>query len=94
MTDDPSAPIPPALTAEEWKRRITISEACDRYSEAAVIALANAALPDDDSRKITWAMVEALRGCAGDFETSSKSHSCYRNLHRIADVLASYLPPR
>jgi hypothetical protein len=62
----------------------------------ATIALANAALKDDDKRKITRAMVADLREAAA-------SHAAYDSLpqfaalaarvSRFADALESYLPP-
>jgi hypothetical protein len=61
---------------------------------ASLIALANAALPDSDPRKITRARVDALR-----FAASSLRHECgsddedARDVEAIADALESYLPP-
>lgn len=48
-----------------------------------LIALANAALPDDDPHKITREMVRLLRDTAEEYDY----------LTPIADALASYLPP-
>ena len=55
----------------------------------AAIALANAALPDNDPRKITRRLVDAIR--IATEQANTPSH--YEALHAIADALASYLPP-
>jgi hypothetical protein len=102
-----SETIPPALSETEWATLgpngsghpimpscVADLEYLDPRDSAKAIAVANANYPDDDPRKITWAMVDQLRVCAEEFETSSKSHTCYRGLRRLADILASYLPPR
>ena len=60
----------------------------------AAIAYLNAALPDDDPRKITWAMVDELRGVAGDYEYRGLDPCPFDTLNAYADALASYLPPR
>ena len=95
MTDH----IEPALSAEEWARLQTADylgflmetndEILDRPAQA--IAVANAALPDTDPRKITREMVATLRdvtapGSASGFETNAE-------LTSLADALESYLPP-
>jgi hypothetical protein len=56
---------------------------------AALIAMNNAALPDDDRRKITWKTVERLqrKAIAG---VSPRDDW----MLELADALASYLPPR
>lgn len=70
-----------------------------------LIALANAALPDDDPRKITWAMVDAIRKSSHDIEAEHDTPGSplyddyvlweqFTALDGSADVLASYLPPR
>jgi hypothetical protein len=56
---------------------------------AALIAVANAALPDDDPRKLTLAMVDELMGVADQADSEFGV-----DLFFIADALASYLPPR
>lgn len=55
-------PIEPALTPEEWKTLPAsawdmVAEEWVLLSDHVKIALLNAALPDDDPRKITWGMV-------------------------------------
>jgi hypothetical protein len=71
-----------------WKDRIP-----------AVIALANAALPDSDPRKITRAMVDAMREVARAAEAQhDQSHEfadyeAAQRWTRWADALSSYLPP-
>ena len=70
----------------------------------AVIAIANAALPDSDPRKITRDMVTLLRRIAytevaeEDGEGSYDSANLFEGkemdaLMELADALASYLPP-
>lgn len=54
------------------------------------IALANAALPDDDPRKITRKMVTGLREIASD-QPWDEGLGLW--LNRVADVLESFLPP-
>jgi hypothetical protein len=100
----PLQPITPALTLEEWtawhspndppisERGVSyIGEWADSYP--ALIALANAALPGDDPRKITRSTVIDLRMAA-----SSLRHECGQededaaNLERIASALAAFLP--
>lgn len=76
----------------------------------ALIALANAALPDDAPHKITWQMVDRLRIAEGhrktcprymmlsDYEGDSSVPPCdclaVENANHVADILASLLPPR
>lgn len=100
-----SAEIQPALTPDEWADLARPAYAPgtlarDGYAmrllpnrPLAFFAVANDALPDDDPRKITWAMVDEIRAAAEEFETSwPRGH---RYLLRVAtDVLAPYLPPR
>jgi hypothetical protein len=60
-----------------------------KRSMAAVIAIANAALPDDDPRKITWEKIDAwIDTCdaVGAWENAT--------IRTFANALASYLPPR
>jgi hypothetical protein len=54
---------------------------------ATVIALANAALPNDDPHKITRAMIDEIRHASDEVPYAGIE------LDRIADALASYLPP-
>ena len=104
MTDH----IEPALTPDllSWLNsdpddvRISLERGADQTSFflkgdlARLIALANAALPDDEPRKITRETIVALdwvleqAGCTGDY-----THSVADKLRPIRDALASYLPP-
>ena len=69
-----------------------------------LIAIANAALPDDDPRKITRTSVDAIRSCAARLEADVNARLMTESLtqamridamtlHRIADGLESYLAP-
>jgi hypothetical protein len=62
------------------------------------IALANAALPDSDPRKITRARVDALREVAREIDAENKGMITQCGwaddfLNGLADALESYLPP-
>jgi hypothetical protein len=108
MTDDASVPIPPALDAEEWTEVEPLTESGysdDLYQLVSrgikvsdltkIIALANHYLPDDDPRKITWAMVDIIREAGKWIGREGNPYIGFaKNLPRYADVLASYLPPR
>lgn len=67
----------------------------------ALIALANAALPDDDPRKITRADVEAVQAAAGRIEgewgalgpVGNRSEEHATELDALAAKLAALLPP-
>lgn len=109
----------PALTKEEWERGIPGVCGFDdgsvfidwRHSgnverPEAVIAALNAALPDDDPRKITQEMVDALDesiawgaecddACSdtGSWRTT-EMEARYQSWRKIRDALASYLPPK
>lgn len=106
-----------ALTAEQWAAVELIGgprhwdDAVGGAPElcAYLVALNNAALPDTDPRKLTWAMVGALgiaqnearmavrASCSCqpscDDCTAAAEAFCTR-LQAIADALAAYLPPR
>lgn len=58
----------------------------------ALIALANAALPDDDPRKITHESVAVIRA-AGDNAAEWGHDLAAAVLRGVADGLRSYLPP-
>lgn len=92
-------PIPLALDAAEWAHALDeevreglayeVTYLWGRSRPAAAIALANAALPDDDPRKITREDVDNLRGIlSGDAWAVAKA-----DIKRLADTLESYLPP-
>lgn len=108
MTDK----IEPALTTEEWANvqrfgvgllAIEVLVAEDEPQKA--VAIANAALPDSDSRKITRERVAAIREAADELESNLKnphwrmdddrSWAAYnvRLCREMADALESYLPP-
>lgn len=90
--------ITPALTPEEWEYAMhedvrdglayEVTYLWGRSRQAGAIALANAALPDDDPRKITRERVNILRElwaeCPYEYQTA---------LRELADALESYLPP-
>lgn len=63
----------------------------------ALIALANAALPDDDPRKITRSTVNELRAVAAQLPTMGAGPNGEDipdpDLSHLADALESYLPP-
>jgi hypothetical protein len=112
MTDTPK--IAPALTALEWEEALAwphglldylvkpgdaIGYGKDKPEDLrALIALANAALPDDDPRKITRAGVTAMRDDAAKLRARSLNGDddlfliAWR-LSLLADALESYLPP-
>jgi hypothetical protein len=104
--------IEPALTPEQWAKGIPKVYGYDDGSvfldwrvspmrlddgPHAIIAALNAALPDDDPRKITQAMIAVLREFAEapGYGWSDADGNNFPNeeLTRIADALASYLPP-
>jgi hypothetical protein len=60
----------------------------------ALIALANAVLPDTDPRKITRHHVWIIRNLAGHVDTQHPGGIQFkREAERLADALESYLPP-
>ena len=63
----------------------------------ALIALANAALPDDDQRKITRTKLDLLREAAEmisqEYDAPGNDSTMVVGLRALADALASYLPP-
>lgn len=71
MSDDVTTKIEPALTAEEWTLALDedvreglayeVTYLWGQSRPAGAIALANAALPDSDPRKITRAKIRLLR---------------------------------
>jgi hypothetical protein len=86
--------ITPALTAEEWarwqrhdddgRRGMLVGE----RDAAKVAALGNAALPDDDPRKITRAHIEALMECV-KFTGGPEADKA----EELAKILTALLPP-
>lgn len=104
--------IEPALNAEGWETLTPLSGVDWRAigqqfgvlgSPPTLIALANAALPDSDPRKITRAAVEVIRKFAywhhhaavpampERYQYLARAEISYALL--LADALASYLPP-
>lgn len=59
----------------------------------ALIALANAALPDGDRRKITRERVEALRAWVPGLINHGSFRELAVLLHHHCDAIGSYLPP-
>jgi hypothetical protein len=111
--------IAPAMSPEEWTEALSWPHGVKDYivgpaervgygddscaDMARLIALANAALPDHDPRKITWAMVALLNAMIGRtrdtlrFDGSPDGRLAWVGLLHVvqlADALASYLPPR
>jgi hypothetical protein len=101
--------IEPALTKEEWatlREQVCSNEGVaawldecyqpDEVGAVRIIAAMNYRLPDSDPRKITRAMIAAIRDAAerhhddGDMDDMLASMAA---THRIADALESYLPP-
>lgn len=99
MTKTPK--IEPALTEKEWadaKKYGADNFRVDAgplswFEPSEVIALANAALPDTDPRKITRFRVEALRAAALALDTAGVNVLHAIVVQAMADVLSSYLPP-
>lgn len=96
--------IEPALSAEEWAEvsRMEIEAVAAQFYErpVAVVAFANAALPDSDPRKITRETVNLLREIVANEHESAKlnepsniGEAEISGLTQLADALKSYLPP-
>jgi hypothetical protein len=103
MTNDTS--MKPALTAEEWASKRfplhirveeAVDEACARDGYA-LMALCNAALPDDDPRKFTWADVDNLRIIIGALKETGHDvddGNVVPAWESLADRIAALLQPR
>lgn len=103
MTDK----IEPALTPEEWRDALSedmrdglayeVSYLWGRERPHAAIAIANAALPDSDPRKLAREMVryllEIARFCESVSEERTGEIEPETKLRDIAAALESYLPP-
>lgn len=103
MTDET---IPPALTADQWaywlrdpsNLKYHLDSACDHVaydihlSRPALAALANAALPDGDPRKITREDLAPI-GVARDWFAMSGDTEARDVLARLYAKLAALLPP-
>jgi hypothetical protein len=99
--------IPPALTASEWAKqeegdlggfRIVGRGIDGPHYLAVLIARANAALPDEDPRKIRREHVRLLRDAADALPEEGRATALgldtnASRLHEFADALESYLPP-
>lgn len=95
--------IEPALTAEEWARggkfgHVTLDSWREHPERIpGTIALANAALPDSDPRKITRKMVDYLCELANDEDDAramgEQTQVDTIRVRAIASALAAYLPP-
>ena len=85
--------IESGLTARQWAEdgSFIADNAFLRVQAPGLIAMSNAALPDDDQRKITWTKIDAMRSNARDAEADGMDGSVTL---AFADALASYLPPR
>lgn len=86
-----SGGLPAEIEALKTEGGMTDSEIANSFAKE--IARANAALPDDDPRKITWEMVDELR-FASERNEREGDVDLAGSLNRIADILARYLPPR
>lgn len=81
---------------------LTISATIYREVAPRVMALANAALPDDDPRKIRRFHVDLLRRATDELTEGGPGRTVDPNEYQLgiaavlelADVLESYLPPR
>jgi hypothetical protein len=107
MSDETIPPALTAEQWERWTRGETIELARSRgarvtrhpatYSSYvhphADMALANAALPDGDPRKITHGRVQLLRDYAAFFRREGLEHPRLAEMDAFADALAALLPP-
>jgi hypothetical protein len=98
--------IRPAMLPSEWEmvsgrpllRDMMAAEALNRGQVSMVIALANAALPDSDPRKITRKHIAMLREAGRQRDSLSPPYlditlDDAAELLAFADALESYLPP-
>ena len=100
--------IEPATSAEDWAVHIEAARDAGLSLQAYLwagqaypartIALANAALPDSDPRKITRHHVERLRMVAATLHMRESGMAgpmtiVSNELNEIAEALESYLPP-
>lgn len=81
-----------SMNIQDWGAMSQVSVGSEDLP--AIIALANAALPDSDGRKITRETVRALR----DWIVPCNNHAGFRQLavllHHHASALAALLPPK
>jgi hypothetical protein len=83
----------PEVTRPDMVLASYMIEARGNGQHAKLIALANAALPDSDPRKITDGEPVMLRGVADVLAEQHGNAYAIRRLRMLADALASYLPP-
>lgn len=86
-----SEEIEPALTADDWARELSVADLHPFLDTEKIIAVANAALPDSDPRKITRERIALLRVELGWAENAEYSND--PEARRFLDALESYLPP-
>jgi len=100
--------IEPALTRELWlelregPNRIGFPDLGGPSEHAQFVALANDFLPDAERRKFGWDYVDKLRDIAvrlvnirtADADAQLRNSADGLALGKLADILASYLPPR
>jgi hypothetical protein len=93
----------PALTPEEWHNGLRApaslrSRLREESNYRGLLALENALLPEDDPRKLTREMVDALRSwIANPLDPPLKTDGTIPDIdsaRRLADVVESLLPPR
>jgi hypothetical protein len=98
----PEAQIKPALTRDEWLVGLRDSESLrvhlrQQRNYRGLFALENALLPEEDPRKLTRQMVEALRGWIADpYDPPLKTDGSAPDVdsaRRLADVIEALLPP-
>lgn len=78
--------------AADYAQRLVFTGGKDRWRKVLVIALREMAA--DGIEGLTWAHVDLLRDSASEFETRSGNVPAFAQLHALADLIASYLPPR
>jgi hypothetical protein len=86
----------PRLVMDDGNHVVTVSRADDLF---AVIALANDALPEQDPRKITWALLTRVQAMSDVLESLAQSAASTPFLreeadawHQIVRVLSALLP--
>jgi hypothetical protein len=84
---------PLSLRIERAASEIIPLDASQHFGAVQLIALANASLADGDPRKITYAMVDEIYEEAREYDYRGLTPDPGEILDRIADALASYLPP-
>jgi hypothetical protein len=94
--------IPPAMTAEDWRdwssggqlAHVSLRTAANSFDDpAALMALVNYRLADDDPRKITRADVVWLRGAISMLQDSVRKDEWAARLGALTAKLSALLPP-